>query len=394
MITWTQFRVGAIVALALLGFAGSPAHAVPSASFDFTSDHCTGGCLNGGVGGTVTVSETAADTLHFDIVPAAGFGIIATGAGSGTSFGFNLAGDPTITFSSLTSGFIVVGGNPANAATISMNGAGDFEYGVSCNPPSGACGNGGSAPYFGTLSFDITASGLTLASLEQNAKRPVFRDGCVLPVGKDRRHRCLRHHPAPGAGAGQPGSARQRVARLRCDPSSQGRSRPRIDMIGGSSGRRSPFGEWTKKKIEPCAHRGSLLIVVHVDIGQRQWRPCRTFRCGAQRCSMPRFQQSTGRPIMARKRNSWCGRERWRSGSGLASGPTRSTWTGQKSRTRSCSATAPRSGSTARATFTRSTAASTRSRCSTMTAISCAPGARGCSHGRTASMSRRTTRSG
>ena len=174
MITWTHFRVGAIVALALLGFAGSPGHAVPSASFDFTSDHCTGGCLDGGVGGTVTVSETAADTLHFDIVPAARFGIIATGAGSGTSFGFNLAGDPTITFSSLTSGFIVVGGNPASAATISMNGAGDFEYGVSCNPPSGACGNGGSAPYFGTLSFDITASGLTLASLEQNGDGQYF----------------------------------------------------------------------------------------------------------------------------------------------------------------------------------------------------------------------------
>ena len=55
-----------------------------------------------------------------------------------------------------------------------MNGAGDFEYGVSCNPPSGACGNGGSAPYFGTLSFDITASGLTLASLEQNGSDQYF----------------------------------------------------------------------------------------------------------------------------------------------------------------------------------------------------------------------------
>src|SRR3954453_8203978 len=184
MTAWMHFRVGAIVALALLGFAGAPAHAVPSATFDFTSDHCTGGCLDGGVGGTVTVSETAANTLHFAIVPAPGFGIIATGAGSGTSFGFNLAGNPTTTFSSLTSGFVVTGGNPANAATISMNGAGDFEYGVSCNPPAGACGNGGSAPYFGTLFFDITASGLTLASLEQNGNGQYFGMDVFPPSGR------------------------------------------------------------------------------------------------------------------------------------------------------------------------------------------------------------------
>src|ERR1044071_3664344 len=117
MTAWTRFRVGAIVALALLGFAGSPAHAVLSASFDFTSDHCTGGCLDGGIGATATVTETAANTLHFDIVPAPGFGIIATGAGTGTSFGFNLAGDPTITFSSLTTGFIPVGGNRSEEHT-------------------------------------------------------------------------------------------------------------------------------------------------------------------------------------------------------------------------------------------------------------------------------------
>jgi PEP-CTERM motif len=67
-----------------------------------------------------------------------------------------------------------LGTNPANAGTIHTGGAGDFEYGVSCNPPSAACGNGGSSPYTGTLTFDITASGLTLAKLEQNADGNYF----------------------------------------------------------------------------------------------------------------------------------------------------------------------------------------------------------------------------
>ena len=78
----TGFGAGAIAGLALLGFAGSPAHAL---TYTFTSDHCSGagGCLDGGTGGTVTVTETAANTLHFVIAPAAGFGIIGTGAGGG-----------------------------------------------------------------------------------------------------------------------------------------------------------------------------------------------------------------------------------------------------------------------------------------------------------------------
>jgi hypothetical protein len=91
-----RFGMGVIAALALLGFAESPAHAVPTYSFDLTSDHCSGagGCLNGGSGGTVIVSETAADTLHFLITPAAGIGILDTGAG--TSFALTGCGNSVL----------------------------------------------------------------------------------------------------------------------------------------------------------------------------------------------------------------------------------------------------------------------------------------------------------
>src|SRR4029078_4637281 len=81
-------------------------------TYSLTSDHCTGtgGCLNGGSGGTVTVTETGTGALNFSVSLASGVGILGTGAGGGASFGFNLAGDPTITFGSLTSGFAVTGG--------------------------------------------------------------------------------------------------------------------------------------------------------------------------------------------------------------------------------------------------------------------------------------------
>ena len=194
MKTWivnaSRFGTGTIAALALLGFAGSSARAVPvpTYSFDLTSDHCSGGCLNpGGSAGTIEVSETAANTLHFKFTPAdASVGIVhANGAGHQASFAFNLDGNPTITFSNLTAGFDIVGGNPVGAATIQMNGTGNFEYGLDCNTSGLACtGNGGGHAYHGTLAFDITASGLTLASLQQNADGHYFSVDVIGQTGR------------------------------------------------------------------------------------------------------------------------------------------------------------------------------------------------------------------
>ena len=60
-----------------------------------------------------------------------------------------------------------------------MDGAGDFEYGVLCTT---ACGSGGSSPFTGTLSFDITDT-LTLASLQQNPDGNVFAMDVISPNG-------------------------------------------------------------------------------------------------------------------------------------------------------------------------------------------------------------------
>src|SRR5437660_11395409 len=70
--------------------------------FQITSDHCTGGCLNTGQhsAGTITVTQNGTNTIHFAISLAAGWTIINTGFDG--SFAFDLAGDPTVTYSNIT----------------------------------------------------------------------------------------------------------------------------------------------------------------------------------------------------------------------------------------------------------------------------------------------------
>ena len=177
----STYKLSLMAGACAAALLAAPVARAGTLTFDLTSDHCTGSCLNGGSGGTVTVTETGTGGLNFSVSLASGVGILGTGAGGGASFGFNLAGDPTITFSNLTSGFDVTGGsNPTGAQTIHMDGAGDFEYGVLCTT---ACGSGGSSPFTGTLSFTISDT-LTLASLEQNLAGEFFGLDVIGPTGK------------------------------------------------------------------------------------------------------------------------------------------------------------------------------------------------------------------
>ena len=161
----TAFVVGIVSAFMFLGVSGASA-----TTFNLTSDHCSGGgCLNGASSaGTVTVTDLGGGSLSFSVVlNGPTFKFVSTGFQ--TDFGFNLAGNPTITFSGVSAGF-TPNANPETAGALMMDGAGTFEYGVNCT----ACGNGGSNPQSGPLNFTITAAGLTLASLEQNANGQFF----------------------------------------------------------------------------------------------------------------------------------------------------------------------------------------------------------------------------
>src|SRR5215813_11413348 len=81
-------------------------HAVtlPSMTFDFTSDHCTGGCGPSPFAQAI-VTDLGGGTLEFNVSLINATKIIDTGFP--ISFGFNLSGGPTITYSNLTAGFSI-----------------------------------------------------------------------------------------------------------------------------------------------------------------------------------------------------------------------------------------------------------------------------------------------
>jgi hypothetical protein len=199
-------RLLGVFALAGLGLA----LVVPSGAradtftFSLTSDHCSGGgCLGTATSaGTVTIADVSSGVVSVNVMLNSGFQFVSTGFD--TDFGFNLAGNPTITFSGVTSGF-TPNANPETAGSLHMDGTGFFEYGVNCT----ACGNGGSNPQSGPLNFTLTdGSGFSAASFEQNADGQFFAVDLIGAGGRtgavDASVR-VAGVPGPIAGAGVPG---------------------------------------------------------------------------------------------------------------------------------------------------------------------------------------------
>jgi len=141
--------------LALLGLgSGAPALAD---LYSLTIDHCTGGC-GAPPFGTIDVTQAGTDTAQVDVSLAAGDQFVRTGFPG--SFAFDLAGNPAISVSDLIGGWSLLS---TSAGTLHFDGFGYLEYALVCN----ACGNGGSHPFPGQISFDVTAPGLTPANFQE-----------------------------------------------------------------------------------------------------------------------------------------------------------------------------------------------------------------------------------
>jgi hypothetical protein len=175
----TKLLAGALSAVAMMAVSEARADVVVANGF-FTSDHCTNGCLTGqAFGGTVTVTDNGLGTggnvgsLTFDIQLTNGNQFINSGFEA--SIGFNLTGNPTITYSGVTpsANYTVPGGTavappgPDNdtqtAGSLHMDGTGEFEYGLE------GIGNGGSDPLGSHLVFTISAVNLDITDLDPNA---------------------------------------------------------------------------------------------------------------------------------------------------------------------------------------------------------------------------------
>ena len=112
-----------------------------------------------GTAGSVVLDDSeGAEIVDVLVTLNDGYGFVSTGAGSALSF--NLAGSPVITIDDITTGFAMGGANNASPF-------GNFGYTVVCTVPTG-CGNGGSVPNPGPLTFDVHVSGITLDSFIGN----------------------------------------------------------------------------------------------------------------------------------------------------------------------------------------------------------------------------------
>jgi hypothetical protein len=156
----------AAVALAAASLFTSGAQA---ATAQILSDHCNCGPQVGGFG-TVTANQVSSGVIDVSISLINGNTFV--GGGFPLSFGFNLTGNQTITYSNLSSGFFVRNGTGTGnlvqtAGSLGVDGFGAFEYGVDWS------GSGGSGNPPSTLSFRISdGASLTLASFAELSKNP------------------------------------------------------------------------------------------------------------------------------------------------------------------------------------------------------------------------------
>ncbi len=191
-----SFTKLAILGLSVVCLGALPAMADTSTTYDFTSDHCTNLCSTGAANmGVITVSQTTAQLalgqVSVDVALESGFGFVDTGAGKGASFFFNLATEPEITYSGITTGWSIPNVIPVNQqkpGSYAGDGlSGDFAYGLACNPPGAptGCGSGGSSPAASPLDFTVTASGLTVASFNANlfVGGPIFAADVISTNG-------------------------------------------------------------------------------------------------------------------------------------------------------------------------------------------------------------------
>ena len=121
--------------------------------YTFDVDHCSTGCLNGGTGGTITLAQDGANTVLVTVALNPALDLFHNTNGF-TSFVFNV-GASSIGVSNISNGsFALVS---TAAGSLHEDGFGDWKYGL--DQTSGANFSGVS-----TLSFDVTATGLTTDS--------------------------------------------------------------------------------------------------------------------------------------------------------------------------------------------------------------------------------------
>ena len=172
-----EHRVRALVTrfwLTCLTLAATLLFAAPaSASLVFTLDQGT--CCGAAPFGTVKLSTVTSQEVLVTVTLNGSDKFPYTGNGvTHQSLDFNIAGNPTISITNLTTGFQV---GPAPA---SPSGFGTFDYSITCP----ACGPGGSHAKPGPLTFDVSVSSgtLSISNFIANTLGYYFAADILVPV--------------------------------------------------------------------------------------------------------------------------------------------------------------------------------------------------------------------
>jgi hypothetical protein len=139
------------LSIALLGMTTGASRA---ATFDFTSDHCSGGCGTPPFG-TVTLTQNGSN-VDFVVFLGSGENWAQTGAADFQLFKFNgvpLGSSILVTTQSFPSQTLI-----ADTGVFNGDGTGDFEFGITCS----TCGNG-NLGISNSLFFEVTNT--TIAAL-------------------------------------------------------------------------------------------------------------------------------------------------------------------------------------------------------------------------------------
>ena len=118
------------LAFAMLAFIVRPASAT-SITYQLTVDHCTGGCGSSPFGSVTLNDFGGTGDVLVTVALTSGNRFIDTGFAG--AFAFNLLGDPTISVTSITSGFALVS---PTAGSLHFDGFGFFDYAISGPPPN------------------------------------------------------------------------------------------------------------------------------------------------------------------------------------------------------------------------------------------------------------------
>jgi hypothetical protein len=151
-------------ALLLTALSLVPASAA-TVFYDFSIDHCTGGCSP--LTAQVQITDTVANSVEIT-VSGTGFEFVNS-TSHGDAFMFSLNGITSVTYSDFTAGWRANQSDALTTQAIGTPGGGGwtFDFSVTCHFTGGACpGNGASTPASPPLTFTVTAPGLSTSLFE------------------------------------------------------------------------------------------------------------------------------------------------------------------------------------------------------------------------------------